>query len=101
MTKQPTSAGSLRNLVSECLAAINRERPEHERFEISGSTALLAQDGVLDSLELVSFLTELEARLRKLTGKRLNLASDALTVESQPFRNVDALVVHLSDKLAE
>jgi hypothetical protein len=86
-------------IISECLDSINLERTSDEKVEVSEETLLLDEQSSLDSLEFVTFSTDLERRLTKATGRRLALAADALASDSHPFRSVRTLTDHLASRL--
>lgn len=78
-------------LVQQCLESLNRERSPEERIPISEDTPLLGEGSALDSLAFVSFSSDLEDRLRSLTGRNLMLISRALSSEEEPFRSAGVL----------
>ncbi len=78
-------------LIRQCLESLNREREAEDQIAISESTPLLAEGSALDSLAFLSFSSDLEERLRALTGKNVALIARALASEDEPFRNVEAL----------
>lgn len=86
-------------LIRDCLEVVNSEREDGARIPLADDTPLLADDSRLDSLELVAFLTDLETRASKIVGRRLSLAADALTADSEPFRDVGRLTDYLATKL--
>lgn len=86
-------------LVRECLVAVNSERPASDKIEINEDTLLLDDNSSLDSLEFVSFSTDLEGKLAKRTGRAFALAADALANESEAYRSVRSLTDHLATRL--
>lgn len=86
-------------LTRDCLDVVLRERPVGERIAITESTELLSDDSPFDSLEFVSFSTDLEGRLSRMTGRDLALVATALSDEANPFRTVGSLVDHITRRL--
>jgi hypothetical protein len=58
-------------------------------------------DGCMDSMTLVIFLAELEARIAEETGRNIVLASErAMSRSRSPYRDVDSLVEFVQELLA-
>lgn len=67
-----------------------------------GSDAIFGAGAPLDSLGLVNFLADLEARVAEETGCEIVLASErAFSRGRSPFRDVPSLVEFLGELLAE
>lgn len=94
MTRDEVSA-----LIRDCLDVVLRERAVDERIPITESTELLSDGSPFDSLEFVSFSTDLEGRLLRMTGRDLALVATALSDEENPFRTVGALTEHITRRL--
>ena len=83
-------------LVLDALAAINATRPENERFAVAPDTSLVGQHAVLSSLELVTFIVEVETRLFEEYGLQITLTDDRAFSESRsPFRRPSALAEYI------
>lgn len=87
------------DLIRSCLDSINRERPAGQQVEIDEHTLLLGEDSPFDSLEFVSFSTDLESRLAKSTGRDFALVAAALSAEDHPFEDVGRLADHIERRL--
>lgn len=92
---------AISKLIRDCLEVVNGEREDVAQIRVAEDTPLLADDSQLDSLELVAFLTDLETRASRIVGRRLSLAADALTADSEPFRDVGRLTDYLTTKLKD
>lgn len=86
-------------LIRSCLEAVNRERPAGERVVVDERTPLLGDGSPFDSLEFVSFSTDLESRLAKSTGRDFALVAAALSAEDHPFEDVTRLADHIERRL--
>lgn len=91
--------GEVVDLIRACLDTVDRERPAGERLTLDEHTALLGEGSRLDSLEFVSFITDLESRLAKRTGRDLALVATALSTDDHPFEDVGRLADHLVRRL--
>jgi len=87
------------DLILSCLEAVNRERPAGERVVVNESTLLLGDGSPFDSLEFVSFSTDLESQLAKSTGRDFALVAGALSAEDHPFEDVARLADHIERRL--
>lgn len=64
-----------------------------QKTALKESSSLFAEDGFLDSVNLVAFLMELEQQLQEHSRISIRLISDkALSQKQSPFRNVGSLV---------
>ena len=67
-----------------------------------GDRVLYGADGLLDSINLVTFLLELEASVQEQFGQRVSLLSDrALSRKVSPFHDAQALVAFVAELLQE
>lgn len=59
---------------------------------LSSETRLFGQEGVLDSLALVSLVIAVEQRIEEESGTRVELADEkALSQKSSPYRSIGTL----------
>jgi acyl carrier protein len=84
-------------VLKEIKAAVEElnEDLDYESLEnVSENTPLFDQSGdSIDSLSLVTLITDLETRLKKALGKPIVLADEgAMAMEQSPYRNVGALL---------
>jgi hypothetical protein len=91
MTRQEILA-----LVLGALATINQVRPIGEQFIPEAETPLLGQHAVLSSLELVTFILEVETRLVEQFAFQMTLADErAFSQARSPFRRPSALAEYI------
>jgi hypothetical protein len=84
------------------LEAVNCERAAEDQIPFADETALLGRDAALDSLAFVTFVADLEERLRGTTGRDFVLVGEAVADgEEHPFRSVAALADHLVEMAAQ
>ena len=89
----------IKKIIFNALEAINLEREEMKRIEITEQTSLFGTEGMLDSLELVSLIVDVETEISVLTGVQISLTDDrAMNQIEYPFGNV-ALLSHYIEKL--
>ena len=93
------SLEGVRDLIKDCLRALNNERPADDKIVITDNTPLLTEESQLDSLDFVSLSVDLEERLRMLTGHDVELAPSALAENEHPMRNVGTLAEYILAKL--
>jgi hypothetical protein len=83
-------------VVLSALAAINESKPASEQFVPKPETPLVGQGAVLSSLELVTFILEVEARLVEDFGLQITLTDDrAFSQARSPFRRPRALAEYI------
>ncbi len=77
-------------LVLEILKSLPQTRSDLSRAE--AETPLFGPEGCLDSVELLSFVFELEQALRERTGRKVVILSDkALSQTKSPFQTASRL----------
>jgi hypothetical protein len=92
----PVTREEILAIVLDALAAINESRPTGEQFIFDAETPLVGQRAVLNSLELVTFILEVEARLVEQLGIQIILADDrAFSAARSPFRRPSALAEYI------
>lgn len=68
---------------------------ELDGAELSGDTALFGEDGLLDSVGLVSLVVAVEQGLDDELGLRVGLADErALSQRSSPYRTISSLAAY-------
>jgi acyl carrier protein len=90
-------------VLTEIKAAVEElnEDLDYESLEnVSEATPLFDQTGnSIDSLSLVTLITDLEKRLKKALGKPVVLADEsAMALEESPYRNVGALLEFILER---
>src|ERR1700690_927527 len=79
-------------IIFAALAALNAERAPSDQIEISVRTLLFGAGSRLDSLQLVSLITDVEVALNTERGLEINLADDrALERAESPYTTVETL----------
>jgi len=79
-------------VIFDALAALNAERAADDQIEISAQTLLFGTGSRLDSLQLVSLITDVEVALNTTYGLELSLADDrALERAESPYTSVATL----------
>lgn len=83
-------------LVLDALGAVSESRPTGEQFVPEPETPLLGQGAVLNSLELVTFVLEVETQLGEQFGIQVTLADErAFSQMRSPFRRPSALAEYI------
>jgi acyl carrier protein len=90
----------IEKIIIETLVELNEEL-ENESFENPDSkTKLYGANGGLDSLALVSFITDLEEKISDEFEKEIVLADEkAMSAKTSPFRNVESLTLYINSLL--
>ena len=79
-------------IIFAALAALNAERTPSDQIEISVKTLLFGAGSRLDSLQLVSLITDVEVALNTEHGLEVSLADDrALDRAESPYTTVETL----------
>jgi hypothetical protein len=90
------TAEKVLDLVLRVLGIVSQSKPAHEKFVPEPDTPLLGGRAVLTSLELVSFIVEVETRLTEDFGLKISLTDDrAFSQERSPFRRPSELVQYI------
>lgn len=88
------------NIIYETLKELNEEL-ENEAFENPNQkTKLYGSNGSMDSLALVSFITDLEEKISDKFDKEIVLADEkAMSAKTSPFRNIESLTSYIKSLL--
>lgn len=79
-------------IIFAALAALNAERKPDDQIEVSAKTLLFGAGSKLDSLQLVSLITDVEVALNTEHGLEVSLADDrALERAQSPYITVETL----------
>ncbi len=79
-------------IIFAALGALNAERAPTDQIVISAQTPLFGAGSQLDSLQLVSLITDVEVALNTEHGLELSLADDrALERAESPYTSVETL----------
>lgn len=97
-----TGIDDIRELLLDAAREFNDELEFKIAVELGGSATLFGHDGVLDSLNLVSFIVAVEQEVAERFGVSVTLADEkALSQSRSPFRSIDALAAHVAARLSE
>ncbi len=92
----------IENLVIESLKELNEELENEALESPTKETKLYGIDGVLDSLALVTLITDLEEKISDEFDKDITLADEkAMSQRNSPFRSVESLTNYISKLLEE
>ncbi len=91
----------IENIICETLVELNEEL-ENKNFENPTSKTKLYGTNGMDSLALVSFITDLEERISDEFDKDIVLADEkAMSAKTSPFRSVESLTIYIKSLLEE
>ena len=97
----PTEEEILR-LIYGAIDEVNASRPAEERFEATVTSILYGDDGLLDSLALVSLIVLTEDLVNDAFDTALTLAdARAMSMERSPFRTVGSFAAFIVQRLEE
>lgn len=90
------TADSALTLVYDALKNLNAERSPDSQIPLSEDTALFGGDSLLDSLALVSVISDVEMAVSDAVGEAVSLTDDkALSQPVSPFSSVRTLVAYM------
>lgn len=93
---------AVEGIVLDALETINEERGDDDKLVVSPQTRLFGADAELDSLALVSVIVDVEEAVSKASGRSIQLTDDrAMSRETSPFTDVQALTAYVVELLAE
>jgi acyl carrier protein len=92
-------------IILNALKNINEERDAGEKMKVSSQTKLFGVDSELDSLGLVTLVTEVETEINDQFGTSISLMDDrAMAQKTSPFSDVQTLrnyIVEIADSPAD
>jgi len=92
----------IKKIIVEVLEDLNEELENENLDNPTGETKLYGGNGALDSLALVSFITDLEERVSDEFNKEIILADEkAMSQQTSPFRNVETITNYIQKLLEE
>lgn len=90
----------IENIILTTLKDLNDELSSEELENPTKDTKLFGGNGVLDSLSLVLFITDLEEKISEEFDKEIVLADEkAMSQRTSPFRNVQSLTAYIQNLL--
>ena len=89
-------------IIISSLAELNEELEDSRLNTPSKETKLFGSDGALDSLALVSLITDLEERISDELDKDIVIADErAMSKRSSPFKDVASLTAYICNLIEE
>lgn len=89
-------------IILKALNNLNEERPENRQINVGPNTALFGGSSELDSLSLVSVISDVETELNLRHQLSVSLADDkAMNREVFPFSDVQTLKAYIVEVAAE
>jgi len=93
---------SIKSIIEETLISFIKEEEIELLIEINEDTKLFGSNGLFSSIQLVSFITELEENLEDDLDIELTLADEkAMSRRTSPFSNVKYLISYVEEKINE
>mgnify|MGYP001377269363 CR=1 FL=1 len=92
----------IKSLIITSLKELNEELENEELENPTSETKLYGIGGLLDSLSLVTLITDLEEKISEEFGENITLADDrAMSQRRSPFRDVKSLAEYIEILLKE
>lgn len=90
----------IEKIIIETLVELNEELENSSLENPDSKTKLYGANCGLDSLALVSFITDLEEKISDEFDKEIVLADEkAMSAKTSPFRNVESLTLYIKSLL--
>jgi len=91
----------INNIIITILKEFNEELEDERLQNPTIKTKLYGTNGTLDSLALVSFITDLEEVISEEFDKDIVLADEkAMSATTSPFRNIESLSDYIEELLS-
>ena len=92
----------IEEIIIKVLNELNEELENESLNNPTTRTKLYGSSGALDSLALVSFITDLEERISDEFEIDIVLADEkAMSQRTSPFRNIESLTLYIKNLLEE
>ena len=92
----------IEEVILNSLIELNEELENNPLGSPSKETRLYGGGGALDSMALVSFITDLEEIISEKFDKHIILADErAMSQRTSPFRSVESLTIYIKKLLEE
>jgi acyl carrier protein len=92
----------IEKIIVNSLVELNEELAKNKLDSPTKDTKIYGGNGALDSLQLVSFITDLEELISDEFDVDIILADEkAMSQRTSPFRNVDSLTIYIQKLLKE
>ena len=90
----------IEKIITDTLKELNEELENEAFLNPNSKTKLYGGNGAMDSLALVSFITDLEEKISDEFDKEIVLADEkAMSAKTSPFRNVESLTLYIKSLL--
>lgn len=90
------------DVIYRAIDEVNRQMPIDVKVIKDPFTKLVGEDGILDSLGVITLLVSIEEGLQSELGVQLALLDeDALANPTGPYRSIDSLVNWISAKILD
>ena len=90
----------IEKIIVEALVELNEELENENLNNPTSETKLYGGSGALDSLALVSLITDLEEKISDEFEKDIVLADEkAMSAKTSPFRNIESLSSYIKELL--
>lgn len=90
----------IKNIIIKALQNLAEELENENLAHPNDTTKIYGIDGNLDSLALVSFITDLEEMIDSEFGKNITLADEkAMSSRNSPFKDVSSLAQYIQGLL--
>jgi acyl carrier protein len=100
LLKEESMEKKIEKIIIETLLELNEELEHPSLVNPNLKTKLYGTNAGLDSLALVSFITDLEEKISDEFDKEIVLADEkAMSVKTSPFRNVESLTLYIKTLL--
>ncbi len=84
------------SIVMEMIDVMNKNLEDSGKIGKAMGTVLFGEDGCLDSLGLVNFISGIEERIEEKLGCEVLLADEnSLALEQSPFQTVNTIIEHI------
>jgi len=100
--KETSMSKSVQTIIIECLQELNEELENPSLENMTSQTKIFGANGALDSLALVSFITDVEEKISDEFDKEIVLADEkAMSAKTSPFRSVESLTLYIKSLLED
>lgn len=98
--KESQMPKSVQTIIIESLKELNEELENPNLENITSQTKIFGSNGALDSLALVSFITDIEEHISNEFNQEIVLADEkAMSAKTSPFRSVESLTAYIESLL--
>ena len=92
--------GKIEVIILQAIDEFNALFPPDQQIGKMYNSVLYGEDGVLDSLGLVSIITDVEQRIETELGVSISLVTeDSLTLETCPFQGIGTFIEYVQKLL--